>query len=291
MRLQPAAAPRPAALALALPRLLLVLLPLLPPPPCCSAQVAVVPAAIQTNFNPPNLQAVGDDNPQTMMVSQRSVRRGEWIRVSVGSPGAPITADGVRVVQHEQRHCESCRIEYTAVDDPAQDSQWTPLQAAVSGPTLFLSLQQRQVRHVRLIATQDSPNLRWHVQDIVVYAASARRSQTTPPSPPPQRSAPLPPPPPPPPPLPPPPPRVVRTASVASRGGDCLSNCSGHGTCDTSQRQCRCATGFAGFDCGLVLKPELSQRISGSHSYSETLAHPCLTSILVPLSLFSRANR
>ena len=40
----------------------------------------------------------------------------------MGSPGDPIIADGVRVVQHEQRRCEKCRIEYTAAEDPTEAS-------------------------------------------------------------------------------------------------------------------------------------------------------------------------
>ena len=137
-----------------------------------AAQVALQPASVDTNFHPPNLQAVSDNNPQTMMVSQRSIGKGEWIRVTVGSPGRPVTADGVRVLQHDQRHCDSCRIDYTAQEEPSADGDWTALQVAVSGPTLFLSLQQRPVRHVRLVATAESPNRRWHIKDIVVYGAA-----------------------------------------------------------------------------------------------------------------------
>ncbi len=273
------AAPLPAPL-------LLVLVVLLRCSPG-TAQQAVAPARISTNFNPPNLQAVGDDNPQTMLVSQRSVKQGEWIRIAVGSPHIGIIADGVRVVQHEQRLCEHCRIEYTDAEDPREDSDWTTLQIPIAGPALFLSLQQRRVRHVRLIAVKDSVNVRWHVKDIVVYASTAQRPSSTAPTPPPTHRPlppPLPPPPPPPPPTPPPPPppplrspqapsQVVRTATVPGRGGDCLNNCSGHGTCDRTQRRCRCSMGFAGFDCGIVLTPELSQRIMESRSYSEPPSH------------------
>ena len=56
---------------------LLQLLTLLTLPAQPGVVQAVVPAAIRTNFNPPNLQAVGDDNPQTMLVSQRSVKEGD----------------------------------------------------------------------------------------------------------------------------------------------------------------------------------------------------------------------
>ena len=90
--------------------------------------------------------------------------------------GAPVAVDGVRILQHEQRHCAGCRLELTRVEDPAvgcaDDGCWTAV-SVVKGPAIYLSTRQQLVRHVRLKATEDAPNTRWHVKDIVIYGAAS----------------------------------------------------------------------------------------------------------------------
>jgi hypothetical protein len=87
------------------------------------------------------------------------------------------------------------------------------------------------------------------------------------------------------------PPNLQQTASgrasAGARSPKCLSNCSGHGTCDESQRQCRCAPGFAGFDCRFVVKPELTQRLLGSRSYSKLPASATRSSTLLSQRVIS----
>merc|ERR1711969_149617 len=153
----------------------LALLPLLPG----GAVVELRPSSVVASFNPPRLDALTDNNPQTMMVSQSAIRSGDWVRLTVGAPGAPVAVDGVRILQHEQRHCAGCRLELTRGEDPAvgcaDDGCWTSV-SVVKGPAIYLSTRRQLVRHVRLRATEDAPNTRWHLKDIVIYGAASAPS-------------------------------------------------------------------------------------------------------------------